>query len=256
MITEEQIRDNYDRFMKLLEKEFLNEFKNEKRYFKLKIMYDDLRSDLISAPASIYKSYHNCFPGGYLDHVLRVYDFSMAIYNVLSDLCDFSFTREELAFVALNHDVGKLGDGKYSLYIENKNEWYIKNQGKFYEINDKIDYMLLSDRSIFLLNKYSIEMSANEFIGIKLSDSLFEEGSRSYMVSDKKDHRLKSELPFIIFCAKNISIKQEFKNDSDGQTWHEKKDEKIENKKLRNILESKIKDSKDFENLKDKLFLK
>jgi hypothetical protein len=70
-------------------------------------------------PASHKKEYHNAFPGGYVDHVLRVIDCAIKLNDVWAEMgVDTStYTKEELVFSALNHDLGKMGDFENEAYI-------------------------------------------------------------------------------------------------------------------------------------------
>ena len=63
-------------------------------------------------PAAHKREYHNAFPGGYVDHVLRVVECALKLNDVWVEMgVDTStYTKEELVFSALNHDLGKIGD--------------------------------------------------------------------------------------------------------------------------------------------------
>ena len=68
-LDENKIKEDYDRFMSLIEE--------DERSENLKRMYEDLDQELAAAPAAAVHHHHNAFPGGYLDHVLRVHDISL-----------------------------------------------------------------------------------------------------------------------------------------------------------------------------------
>ena len=112
----------------------------------LKKMYDSFGNRLVLAPASSVEHYHNAFVGGYIDHVLRVIDFSLKMYSFYEqtnqDLT--GFTKANLVFVAMNHDLGKLGfigEGREK-YIPNDSDWHRKNMGKIYKTNDSITFLI------------------------------------------------------------------------------------------------------------------
>lgn len=73
-LSMDQIQDNYNRLMEKIKLMF------EDRYDLLKQMYDDYDEELVMAPGSSIEHYHNAFPGGYIDHVLRVLDYSFEVY--------------------------------------------------------------------------------------------------------------------------------------------------------------------------------
>ena len=105
-LTAEQIEKNWNKLIETITHNFSGE-----RCDNLITMYEALKDKIITAPASGIEHFHNCFPGGYVDHVLRVIDFSEKLFNLWSEsgaIIDYS--KEELIFVALNHDLGKIGD--------------------------------------------------------------------------------------------------------------------------------------------------
>ena len=67
--TAEQLQENYDKFITALEKVFSGD-----RLEKLKHMYSEkeLGTELTLAPASGKLNFHNCYEGGYIDHVMNV----------------------------------------------------------------------------------------------------------------------------------------------------------------------------------------
>jgi hypothetical protein len=120
-------------------------------------MHTGFGSRILTAPASSIDYYHNAFPGGYIDHVLRVVEFSMNLYNfyVENGMSVKGFTKENLVFVAMHHDLGKLGfpgEGREK-YLPNDSEWHRKNLGKVYKHNENIPFALVQDLSLYLLQK-------------------------------------------------------------------------------------------------------
>ena len=67
MIGAEQIKINFEAFNGVLEANFEGE-----RLKKLKTLTENLKERMMFAPASTKDWFNNAFPGGYLDHVLRV----------------------------------------------------------------------------------------------------------------------------------------------------------------------------------------
>ena len=65
-LTEEKILENWNEL-----KNVIDSFDGERKE-KLNLMYDQLAERMMLAPASGIIHYHNCFAGGYVDHVLRV----------------------------------------------------------------------------------------------------------------------------------------------------------------------------------------
>ena len=133
-LTAEQIVQNWEDLINLIKDNFEGERKE-----KLLAMYTDLEDRMSVQPASSFDHYHNAFEGGYVDHVLRVIKCADEVHALWTKMgADMSgYTYEELIFVALNHDIGKMGfpgEGN-EVYLPNDSEWHRKNQGKMYKIN-------------------------------------------------------------------------------------------------------------------------
>ena len=113
-LTAEQIQGNWNELM-----DYINEYISEPRKEKLLEFYNQYSERLMLMPAAHKKEYHNAFPGGYVEHVLRVIRCAIQQAELWEDEgCDMStFTTEELIFSALNHDLGKMGDEEEESYI-------------------------------------------------------------------------------------------------------------------------------------------
>jgi hypothetical protein len=122
------------------------------------------------------------------------------------------YTEEELVFVALHHDLGKLGfpgkDGE--VYIPNDSEWHIKNQGKIFKHNENNPFALVNDMSLWLLQHYGIPVSFNEMLGIKCTDGLYDEANKPYFISRTKDSKLRTNLPYVMHQADLMAARVEF----------------------------------------------
>jgi hypothetical protein len=197
--------------------EFLNyiEVYLSDRKVELKNMYDSFGNRLVLAPASSIDYYHNAFVGGYIDHVLRVIDTSIKLYEFYEQMnMDLSgFTKSNLVFVAMHHDLGKLGfigEGN-DKYIPNDSEWHRKNMGKVYKTNDNIPFALVPDLSIYTLQKFSVKIYWEEFIAIKIHDGLYEDGNKPYYIARSESASLRTNLAYIIHMADLMASKQEYK---------------------------------------------
>lgn len=222
-LDETQIADNWLTLMDIIDKEFDGDRKN-----KLADMYSYFEERMMLMPASSFEHYHNCFAGGYVDHVIRVITIASELYetwNRLGSDCN-GYTREELIFAALNHDLGKVGDKEYAMYQPNPSDWHRKNQGKLYEFNPNISFMSVPDRSILLLQEFDIKISQNEFMGIKLHDGLYDDGNVPYFRAIRPESRLRVNLPIILHHADHMASQIEYerwKNDSSTQVKEVKK---------------------------------
>jgi hypothetical protein len=197
MVTEEKLQELYEKFMEYV--------KADTRADKLLKMYADFNDQLSTAPASARTYFHNSFPGGYLDHTIRVVETALQLsstYKKTGGTIDF--TKQELIFAALHHDLGKLGipeEGPY--YIDQDSDWHRK-RGEVYKHNENVQYMKVVDRALFLLQKYGIEITQKEWVAIKLSDGMYNEASKAYL-TNHVPYAMKTNLPYIIHWADHMA---------------------------------------------------
>lgn len=195
--TDETMVENYNKFMQYIEA--------DSRAKLLKLMYVSLQPELLSAPASSKTYFHNCFPGGYLDHVLRVTEIALKLAGTFKGVGgNIEFTKEEVIFSALHHDLGKLGDESGPYYVDQDSDWHRK-RGELYKINEALEYFKVPERGLVLLQKYNITLTQNEWLAIKLSDGLYCEGNASYL----KNNGLKTDLPYLIHWADHMATRVE-----------------------------------------------
>lgn len=203
--TESELETNYTNFLKFIKDTFTGD-----RQEKLLHLYgtDDgcfgLRA--LVAPASGTSHYHNAYDGGYIDHVMNVCRAAKGQKVLLQSLgARIDFTDDELMFSALNHDLGKLGSLDGEQYQPNDSEWHIKNQGKLYKMNTDIQWMSVTDRSVFILQHFDIKYTEKEFLAIKLSDGMYDDSNIQYLKSYNPDNGLRTELPRVLHWADHMS---------------------------------------------------
>ena len=137
-IPAEKISSNWETFQG-----YINKYITGDRKDQLLEFYNQHQDELVLMPASHKTAYHNAFPGGYIDHVNRVIECAIQLHSVWEKMgADITtYTIEELVFAAINHDLGKMGDGVEYSHIPSKDEWRKKNMGEMYQFNKKIAYM-------------------------------------------------------------------------------------------------------------------
>ena len=215
-LTPEQLQSNWDKLIELIVDTFDGE-----REEKLLEMYNHFEDRMMLAPASGQEHFHNCFPGGYVEHILNIVKFSKLFHEIWASNGAYvdDYTIEELIFAALHHDLGKAGTLTEDHYIPNPSEWHRKNQGKIYTINPDLKFMTPPDRGIWILNQFGIKMTENEYIGIKLTDGMYDEGNIQYLKSYAPEKKLKSNMQHILHQADMTTTRIEYEkwehNDSD-----------------------------------------
>ena len=139
-LSAEQIQSNWEEFLG-----YINTYISSPRKEKVLAFYKKFEDDIILMPASHKTAYHNAFPGGYIDHVNRVIRGSLAINDTWVEFgAEQNYTIEELVFSAMNHDLGKMGNGEEMAYLPSQDEWRKKNLGELYQYNKKISLYVSS----------------------------------------------------------------------------------------------------------------
>ena len=228
--TAEQIQDNWNKLIQIIEDTFEGERKE-----KLLKMYKHFEDRMVTAPASGKAAYHNAMVGGYVEHVLHVTDCAVQLKKLWeSNGANINFTEEELIFAAMHHDLGKVGDLEQDYYIPQDSEWHRKNRGEIFKHNPNLQYMTVTDRAIFILNHFQITMSEWEYIGLRLTDGLYEDANKTYLMSYNPDWSLKSNIAYILHQADMMATHIEF------DEW-QRSDEEVSNK-FKQAVTSKTKD--------------
>ena len=145
-------------------------------------------------------------------HTLNVINAALKLYNLWIEMgADVSgYTKEELIFCALVHDLGKIGNLDQDLFVINDDAWKIKNRGEIYKGNPELPVMEHSDRTIWLLNQYGIKITETEFIAIYTHDGMFHEKNKYYLSRFGEENQPKSNLCYIIQQADFMSYRIEF----------------------------------------------
>jgi len=205
-LTPEQIQHNWGNLRQLIDVNFSGE-----RLEKLNTMYDYFEERMMFAPASGKEHFHNAHAGGYVEHVIHVTTSALQIKELWEKSgATIDFTDEELVFAALHHDLGKVGDLAEDYYTPNDSDWHRKNQGLVYKHNGNLQYMSVTDRALFLLQHFGISMSENEYIGLMLTDGLYEESNKSYYIGYSPDRALKTNIAYILHQADMMATHIEF----------------------------------------------
>ena len=204
-LTAEVIQKNYEKHLRIVET-YIGDRKEQ-----VLSMIKHMEDTYVMAPASGKSWYHSAFAGGYVDHVNRVVEYAvkqMRLYKEMGGLIDF--TEEELVFAALFHDLGKLGDGDQPNYIPQTDKWRQDKLSEMYTNNPDLDFMLIPDRSLFILQKFGIPVSQKEFLAIRLHDGVFDKANEAYFFSYQESSRQKTSIISILHSADFLASKVEY----------------------------------------------
>ena len=205
MLEAEQIQKNWEKHLKIVD-HYITDRKND-----VNLMLEKLSDIYVMAPASSKTWYHNAFPGGYVDHVNRVVQYAIEqhkLYEKMGGTVDY--TEEELVFAALFHDLGKIGDGESPNYIPQTDKWRQDKLSEMYTYNPDLDFMLIPDRSLFILQRFGIKLSQKEFLGIRLHDGVFDKANEAYFFSNVESSRQKTSIISVLHTADFLASKVEY----------------------------------------------
>lgn len=179
-------------------------------------LYELLSDKICTAPASGNSSYHNCFPGGYIDHVNRVVRCALMLYDIWTENGAIvgEYSKAELVFAAINHDLGKVGTETEDYYIPNDSKWHV-DRGQIYKINTNLTFMKVPDRSLFMLQRFNIPVTETEYLAIKLHDGMYAKGNESYLMTNS-DMSLKNNMPILLHHADHMASQIEEANRHTG----------------------------------------
>jgi hypothetical protein len=205
-LTAEQIHQNWVDFIG-----FIDGHISEPRKTALKAFYEKYEDRIILMPAAHKKEYHNAFPGGYVEHVNRVVTCAIHLHKLWGQMgADLTtFTKEELVFSALNHDLGKMGSETEESYIPQ------------------------TDRGLFLLQAHDIKYTFNEMVAIQTHDGLYDDANKKYLMTYMPEQKPRTSLPFIVHQADLMAARIEFERE-----WLPKLNGSVETKKTSFTLEA------------------
>ena len=205
-LSAEQIQDNWKKLLDTIEG-----FIGDDRKENLLKMYGDFEERMMMAPASAKDAFHNAMPGGYVEHILHIIQFSLELKQVWEkNGAEINFTDEELVFAAMHHDLGKVGDLEHDYYVPQDSDWHRINRGEIYKHNPSLQYMKVPDRGLWLLQHYGVKVTDKEYLGIKLADGLYDDANSAYLKSYNPDYNLRSNMAYILHQADMMATHIEF----------------------------------------------
>ena len=143
-------------------------------------LLDKLGERMVMCPASSRLDQYSAYPGGLIEH-------SLAVAGTLRGINDSQSLGLEVAAilkVSLLHDLGKIGDNKRELFIEQDSDWHRDKLGQMYKYNENLQKMSVSHRTLFLLQSFGVALTCDEWIAIQLAQGSHFEENRFYVGSE------------------------------------------------------------------------
>lgn len=190
-LTPEQIAENFEKFRSFMEK--LGD-----RSEPALALVDHLGERLAMCPASSRKEYHAAFPGGLVDHSLRLLSNALKLCKTFS----WEVPKDSLIIGCLLHDLGKVGDHEKDYYVPQDSDWHREKLGEMYKYNKEILYMTVPDRGVWLCQHFGLKLTQDEWLAIKLNDGQYAEENAPYKMKEPL-------LADVVHLADYISCKQE-----------------------------------------------
>lgn len=173
-LTPEQVESNWNRYCTFFD-QICERSEDARR------LIEGIGSSLSMAPASSKKQYHCAFVGGLVYHSLGVLKNAIKLKKALG----YDVPNESLIIGCLFHDLGKachvdeMGN-VIDYYVPNDSEWAIEKYGEVFKINDKIPFMTVPHRSLFLCQKFGFKLTYDETLAILLNDGQFVDENKPY----------------------------------------------------------------------------
>lgn len=209
-LSAQEIQNNWLKFTTTIE-----EYISSPRKEKLLEFYNKYEDRLMLMPAAHKKEYHNAFPGGYIDHVNRVIECALLQSELWERMgADMTtFTKEELVFSAINHDLGKMGDEEQDSYIPQTDKWRRDKLGEDYMFNNKVPFASVPDRGLWMLQQHDVKYSFNEMVAIQTHDGLYDPANDKYLKGFMPEQKPRTSLPFILHQADMMAARIEFEKE-------------------------------------------
>ena len=142
-------------------------------------LLDSIGKKIVDCPFSTRVDYGWCYPGGLVEHSLLV----ASKMRLINDALKYNAPVASILKSALLHDIGKTGDDEL-YFVEETSDWHREKLGQNYKINEKIDKMSLSHRSLFILQSHGVSLEREEWLAIQIATGSHFEENRFYVGSE------------------------------------------------------------------------
>lgn len=191
-------------------RDHVESFNTEERATALNKMYDHFEERMMLAPASSTDYFHNCWAGGYIDHVMNITEAGKKLFKLYQDFgFNLSYELDSVIFCTMHHDLGKLGSLEEDYYQPNPSEWHRMNQGKMYVVNPNLHNMTVTDRAVYTLSQFGVTYSEEEYLGLRLADGMYEEGNKTYLMGFGESKKIKTNIAQLVHQADMIATRYE-----------------------------------------------
>jgi len=171
MLSLEKIESNWETFSKLCNR------LNDDNVGKL---LSDLEDRLAVCPASPKESQYGAYPGGMVEHALQV----ASNMRGVAELYCKNIQIESILKVGLLHDLGKVGNLEEDYFVNQDSDWHREKLGQMYKYNENLAKMSISHRTLWMLQRFGVTLTNDEWLAIQLSQGSHFEENRFYVGSE------------------------------------------------------------------------
>lgn len=171
MLTTEKINLNFITFCKKLEK--YNCYSEQ--------MINELGEEIKNCSFSLNEDTGSCYQGSMIDIVLNhlcsiAYNVNECVFGINGRFSEMKVNPDMLMRVLLLQHLAKA-----EMFVPQREQWKIK-RGQYYDFNPDLKSSLrLGERSLYLCQKYGIEVSEEEFEAIRIIDKLDDDKINSFL---------------------------------------------------------------------------
>ena len=158
-------------------------------------LLDVLGERMVMCPAMPRINQYGCHPGGFVQHSLD----TTIMMRTLNESLGLNLPPASILKVGLLHDLGKVGDLETDYFVDQDSDWHRDKLGQHYKYNEDLQKMSVSHRTLFLLQHFGVELSADEWLAIQLAQGSHFEENRFYVGHEPS-------LAFVLQQAKSTVI--------------------------------------------------
>ena len=139
-----------------------------------------------------------CGIGGLVEYALDLAKKS----NEISKALNYNINKASIVKCSLLSIIGKVGNLTQNRFVDCTSEWHQNNLGQYYDWNEECDKYQTTDRTLFILQRFNIDLSWEEWQAIFLLKDNSSDDNKFY--SDYKTH-----LTLVLQMAHQAVIKEE-----------------------------------------------
>tara|TARA_B100000242_G_scaffold272396_1_gene225234 strand:+ start:787 stop:1362 length:576 start_codon:yes stop_codon:yes gene_type:complete len=154
----EKLLSNFENYSKVLKKYFPDS--------GIETFLEDFGVRITTCPRGLTEA-DGGQPGALIDFMLKVALVAREHADVLAGrFGENAVCKRTVARVCLVHEIGKLGSDEHELFVTQESQWHRDKLGQRFKYNEECTKMAAGHRALYLLQKYNINLTEEEWIAI------------------------------------------------------------------------------------------